>query len=74
MESAEAPALARPPLVRRRSLLASRPNKSPRPALPRRARSFGWGAAGPERVGVGGAEFGAAAALSEDAPGKRRGQ
>lgn len=49
MESAEAPAPARPPLVRRRSLLASRPNKSPRPALPRRARSCGWRAAGPER-------------------------
>lgn len=49
MESAETTAPARPPLVRRRSLLASRPNKSPRPALPRRARSCGWRAAGPER-------------------------
>lgn len=48
MESAEAPAPAQPPLVRRRSLLASRPNKSPRPALPRRARSCGWRAARPE--------------------------
>lgn len=49
MESAEASAPTGPPLVRRRSLLASRPNKSPRPALPRRARSCGWRAAGPER-------------------------
>lgn len=42
-------ALRRPPLVRRRSPLASRPNKSPRPALLRRARSGGWRGAGPER-------------------------
>lgn len=73
-ENAEAPVPARPPLVRRRSLLASRPNKSPRPALPRRARSCGWRAAGPEwgrsgRRGVRGRGH-----AKRGCPGKRRGR